>query len=120
MKKEIAKKWAEALRSGEYEQGTRVLNKYGKFCCLGVLCDLYQKEVGNLNVSKTVWGTIVYQGIERTLPPQVQEWAEIRSPSGQPKYSNIKGARALTELNDAYKLSFDEIAAYIEADWEHL
>lgn len=49
MKKEIAKKWARALRSKKYRQARGVLkikNKAGQtsHCCLGVLCELYQAE----------------------------------------------------------------------------
>jgi hypothetical protein len=44
MNKEIADKWIEALRSGEYEQGIASLQSGGRFCCLGVLCDLAIKE----------------------------------------------------------------------------
>lgn len=44
MKPDIAKKWTEALRSGEYEQCTLQLKKGEGFCCLGVLTDLYIKE----------------------------------------------------------------------------
>jgi hypothetical protein len=36
----LKKKWTDALRSGEYEQGqARFFNPdSGKYCCLGVLC----------------------------------------------------------------------------------
>lgn len=49
MKKEVAEKWTEALRSGKYEQGRGALCQDKKsggraFCCLGVLCDLYAQE----------------------------------------------------------------------------
>ena len=40
MNPEIKAKWIEALRSGKYEQGQGKLNKNGKFCCLGVLCEV--------------------------------------------------------------------------------
>ena len=46
MKKSVKKLWLTALRSGEYRQGHDVLRANGKFCCLGVLCDLYRKESG--------------------------------------------------------------------------
>lgn len=43
--KENVKKWLEALRSGEYQQGKRKLfTEEGNFCCLGVACDMYAKE----------------------------------------------------------------------------
>lgn len=40
LKPEIKAAWLTALRSGEYEQGRGALNRGGKFCCLGVLCDV--------------------------------------------------------------------------------
>lgn len=36
MNKEWAEKWAAALRSGEYKQGTGRLRQGDRFCCLGV------------------------------------------------------------------------------------
>lgn len=40
MKAKLKAKWVEALRSGKYEQGKYYLSDGGKFCCLGVLCDV--------------------------------------------------------------------------------
>ena len=46
MKADIKQKWVDALRSGEYKQGTGQLKCEGTntFCCLGVLTDVYAKE----------------------------------------------------------------------------
>jgi len=50
MNKAIKAQWIEAMLSGDYKQGKSALHyKSGatgakEFCCLGVLCDLYQKE----------------------------------------------------------------------------
>ena len=33
-------KWVEALRSGKYKQGRQYLNQDGKYCCLGVACEV--------------------------------------------------------------------------------
>ena len=46
MNTEIKQKWVNALRSGEYEQGSEKLYSGRGYCCLGVLCDLYSKENG--------------------------------------------------------------------------
>ena len=52
MKEKIKTLWTEALRSGEYEQGQEQLKTDAaeghkdKFCCLGVLTDLYCKDKG--------------------------------------------------------------------------
>ena len=41
MNKEIKREWTHALRSGKYKQGNGQLKtSSGKFCCLGVLCDI--------------------------------------------------------------------------------
>jgi len=42
-----AAEWVKALRSGDYEQGQDYLCRDGKFCCLGVLCEILElpKEV---------------------------------------------------------------------------
>lgn len=40
-------RWVAALRSGNYQQGQRVLrDENNGYCCLGVLCDLVKDEVG--------------------------------------------------------------------------
>jgi hypothetical protein len=50
MKKTVAEKWVNALRSKKYKQGRNALkmknNKTGtvRHCCLGVLCELYQQD----------------------------------------------------------------------------
>lgn len=46
MNQEIKQAWTTALRSGEYKQTTHALQADGKFCCLGVLCNIYAKEKG--------------------------------------------------------------------------
>lgn len=65
MNPEIKAKWVAALRSGEYVQTQAVLRTGDGFCCLGVLCDLYDKEG---------WGKEFFpsQGIP---PDGVREWA---------------------------------------------
>lgn len=41
----VRKLWANVLRSGKYEQGNNELQTAdGRFCCLGVLCDLVDPE----------------------------------------------------------------------------
>mgnify|MGYP007046850129 CR=1 FL=1 len=58
MKKDIAKKWVKALRSGKFKQGQGTLKQYDsegniKHCCLGVLCELYN-ETMKKNKKKTL------------------------------------------------------------------
>lgn len=51
MNKRIKNLWVKALRSGKYLQTKGILHKksrgYDKFCCLGVLTNLYVEETGD-------------------------------------------------------------------------
>ncbi len=44
MNKTYKKLWVEALRSDKYKQGRNRLRRDNKFCCLGVLCDVFRKR----------------------------------------------------------------------------
>src|SRR6478609_2401966 len=101
MKSKVAQKWVETLLSGKYKQGKSQLGmasnggwlqedqttgKYpqpSKFCCLGVLCDLYNKtKEGKRNpVEGLAWANGV-------LPTRVQEWAGMSTADGQYKDGN--------------------------------
>ena len=84
------------------------------FVCLGVLCDLYPKNV---------W--VEYQNGKQTsfeiltdLPLQVREWAGMNSNIGY--YGR---QRNLAECNDGYRgkpLSFKQIANIIERNMDKL
>lgn len=37
-------KWIEALQSGKYRQGKGFLHRKNRFCCLGVLCNIYDNS----------------------------------------------------------------------------
>lgn len=69
MNREVAKRWAAALESGEYEQGHGELRDVrGRYCCLGVLCEL--SGLGT-------WDGPRYLGERFVVPPQVAAWAEL-------------------------------------------
>lgn len=119
---EIAKKWVEALRSGEYKQGHEVLRGGNEFCCLGVLCDLALKE----KAVEAEW-TPEYRGrtyfsepdnrSETYLTHGVAKWAGVKSRS--PRVVSNGTSRPLSDLNDtAY--TFDQIANLIEEQAESL
>jgi len=83
MKHEIKEKWVEALRSGEYSQTTGVLRDDIGFCCLGVLCDLHQKETGEGEWLQPKINKRIYyldgSGVRDSgvLTPKVMEWAGL-------------------------------------------
>lgn len=124
MNAEIKTKWLEALRSGEYQQGREALLKvhsYGqRYCCLGVLCDLYRKETGRGRWEEpdpTLFDSCSMPfvlGNESThgLPlEEVRAWAELSSNS--PKVEFNGGLHPIDKINDD-GASFEEIANLIE------
>lgn len=109
MNQEIKQRWIEALRSGEYKQGYENLYHCGKFCCLGVLTDLYIKEHGlqwNQD-SADLWSFETEGGV---LPRSVMQWSGILEPNP------IIGNAQATVHNDQRDESFTTIADYIEKD----
>ena len=113
MKPEIKEMWVNALPN--YKQGKKCLrDQDDKFCCLGVLCDLYVKETG-----KAEWDddshTIL--GCEQLLPHDVVEWAGLDNEN--PFYIDPEHLEAaednevyLTVLNDR-GYTFEEIKQVI-------
>lgn len=124
MNPEIKTKWVAALKSGEYVKGTSFLKTIDeKFCCLGVLCDLYAKEHGIDAWEKN--GEISYQFRVKnsegegdseeikTLPFPVQIWSGV---SKLGSYPNEEPYGCLTRDNDSGK-SFTEIAETIQTNF---
>lgn len=107
-----------------------------KHCCLGVLCDLYNKDhKRKLSIKKTndpeVQGafdstTTVFTigGNPHHLPKVVKNWAGIEDNCGMLLYGKHiivdgKAVRCLSEMNDE-GASFKEIAHFIEEQYENL
>lgn len=84
MNPEVKQKWIDALRSGNYEQGSEKLRTVTGYCCLGVLCDLYSKEQGaewefrgldeNTHQTTDYW---YFEDQSEFLPESVKEWAGL-------------------------------------------
>ena len=109
MNPSIKQVWIEALRSGDYQQGRENLCSNGKFCCLGVLTDLYIKEHGLQwkQDSADLWS---FEEEGGTLPRSVQDWSGILEPNPM-ILDNFATAH-----NDRYAEDFATIADYIEKD----
>lgn len=116
MKKEIAMKWVEALRSGKYRQGRGELRtKDNRFCCLGVLCEI-TKDKTNVDWSwpSDLYDPLCFDGKYTALPESVRVLAGMKSISG-----DLSETKCLASLNDA-GMSFKEIADLIEKEYEGL
>lgn len=114
MNKKIKQKWVKALLSGEYVQTKgKLKTSENNFCCLGVLCDLAQKEgigawVKVLNHEEFLVGE---DSSMDTLPSKVMEWAGIESKWGF--YKSAHNFTTLAHENDTGK-TFKQIASDIK------
>ena len=134
MNQEIKTKWVNALRSGDYEQGQGALRNFdGQYCCLGVLCDLYDKHRMEEFGAESSWAvdtvslneyiSVLGDRSEVGVPPNaVVDWAglsdnnpdilvDLEDEIGEEKYQY---ELAIAELNDDKGLTFNELADLIE------
>ena len=101
-------KWIAALRSGDYKQTKGLLSDGFRHCCLGVACEVYQAEVGDLRVDRRS-GITRYDGEDSRLPLRVARWLGF-----QESDPLLPDGRA-SGLNDEGGYSFEQIADQIEA-----
>ena len=109
---QVVKLWTDALESGQYEQCGGVLERDGKYCCLGILCHLFCENVKDIR-KETELGTIQYAGDRLALPLEVMEWAGLTHKEGMFKDENDR-ANLLSGLNDGGQ-SFNTIAKVIKS-----
>lgn len=126
---EHRRKWVEALRSGGFRQGHGALrSRDGRYCCLGVACDLAAAEgVVVVDDDESGYGRdarlVAYvdpaTGYKDTayLPEKVRDWLGLSDERGRLK-ANAQvstDCNALSTLNDN-GFAFKEIANVIERD----
>lgn len=109
---ENAKKWVEALRSGDYSQAKGWLRREDRFCCLGIACNLHAEATGNAwETDDTQYaGEASYLGSGSVLPPKVQTWLGLTDSTG-----GISDDQCLSGDNDIGH-TFEQIADTIEAN----
>lgn len=120
MKKAIAMKWAKALESGKYQQGTGRLHNVNKdqFCCLGVLCDIVKKDVSGSWMGSEFITLSGGSGVHAP-PCSVVEFAGLKAREGQLTYGKI-GHTSLMSFNDSRRFSFKKIASIIRRRYKDL
>ncbi len=116
MNPEVKAAWTQALRSGEYIQGVGHLVEDGKYCCLGVLCDLAVKA-GIVTEQGGHFTTVTqddgsYDEDNCYLPRSVQTWAGLNSRNPEVTLNGLN--RPLAALNDSRGVDFQGIADLIE------
>lgn len=126
---EHRRKWVEALRSGGFRQGQGALrSRDGRYCCLGVACDLAAAEgVVVVDDDESGYGRdarlVAYvdpaTGYKDTayLPEKVRDWLGLVDERGRLKATAQEGVDrdALSSLNDS-GATFERIANIIERD----
>lgn len=98
---DFKKRWIEALRSGDYEQGKNSLYKDGKYCCLGVACVL--DGISTDVIEKRPYIT----GAMKPSEDLVQLSKNDISSTKDLDY-------VLSDMNDERGISFEGIANWIE------
>ncbi len=114
MNKKVKEKWLKALRSRKYSQCKGQLREEddngNTYCCLGVLCDIYNPKG---------WGK-EFHNSDTNLPQKVVKWAGLESddPVLSAKEANNPDAEeyagCASYLNDTKGKKFHEIAKFIE------
>lgn len=112
MNPEVKKEWLVDLRSGKYKQGkswlrNKTQDNGDEFCCLGVLCDTYDRINGENN-----WIGTTYKQSQSLLPDEVCQWAPLEN--GNPFVYYDGRLEPLSYLNDHIGLDFNQIADLIE------
>ena len=116
MNQHVKQKWITALRSGEYMQTCGRLRYEDSYCCLGVLTDLYDKDIQSENSWNEGDGLGHYCYIadgnitEGALPPSVMQWAGLK------EENPLVGDYRLAFLNDNEGLDFKQLADIIEKE----
>ncbi len=119
MNTKVKQLWIEALRNGQYQQGTkRLRDKEDHFCVLGVLCDLYVKRQHDCRWKPMetksgfrIVGKREVHWCEDYLIEPVMKWAGLDSQNPLVEYESKKVS--LSSLNDQ-GVEFKTIARLIE------
>lgn len=124
MNQDVKNAWIDALASGDYVQGKRRLCKDDKFCCLGVLTDLYvQSHPDAFWVRENHHGALVLSDETyntTNLPRVVRDWAGLEqtdpflvSPNHDPYPHLRSGGEPISALNDR-GYTFEELIPLIK------
>lgn len=107
MNADIKQRWVEALRSGQYKQGSGGLKINNCYCCLGVLCELHRQDFSGKGWQRNSQHGGQFSYILRDAvnypPEEVSNWVGL----------NSSVYDLLAEVNDA-GADFPTIASLIE------
>jgi hypothetical protein len=125
MDSSLKQKWVRALRSGKYKQASGQLKTEDGFCCLGVLCDVYDPSNWivaddlDLGEDNQEWHYKIsmrggYTSIMKdVLPEEIADAAGLSRQNPEVPYGIDGGMSSLAVINDS-GASFAQIADLIE------
>lgn len=126
MDSSLKQKWVRALRSGKYKQATGALRNEDGFCCLGVLCDVYdpdkwvqpippldedEDDDGKWNYADD--GDNYMYDTTEVLPEHITRIAGLTAQNPEVPYGIDGEMKSLASINDD-GATFHEIADLIE------
>jgi uncharacterized protein YndB with AHSA1/START domain len=105
-------KLAEALESGEYEQGFGGLRNGDRYCCLGVATDIFIKETGLIEWEEAEGSDGFYSAEEKAcIPPKkVVEYFGWDLDRCEPNILVKEVVLLASQHNDQGKATFKDIA----------
>jgi hypothetical protein len=106
---EARKQWIEALKSGKYPQIRHALHTIQGYCCLGVACELFSKELGIHR--EFHGGSESFDKKYSALPESLVELLGLKNSEG----GCTTNGPYLTELNDHNGYDFNRIAEELES-----
>lgn len=93
---ELQQRWRDALRSGQYPQGRHDLKSAeGKYCCLGVLCELIPQISQELEGTSWIFKSPTGESEISVLPGNSHTIVGLHGASGEADH-----LPNLTDLND--------------------
>lgn len=122
----VKEMWTEALRSGKYEQGHNRLRSNESYCCLGVLCDLYDSRGWLIRTEYAdeeypfPHTYLTYKGATAIPPEEVLEWANLTTKEliEIPDHPGelITATSVLMRKNDWENYTFEDMANLIDKE----
>lgn len=114
--------WVQAIESGKYPQGRQDLNCNGRFCCLGVACELFSVVIDSFQLCG---GLITRYGTEEDSEPcsSLAPIGVIKALALRDEFGHISEAfgilphSSLSTMNDK-GLDFPTIAKFIRENPE--
>jgi hypothetical protein len=111
-----AQKWANALRSGKYQQTTCVLQDSKGYCCLGVACEIFAPKYKRDALGYLIGGV---PNVDDGAPLMLEKVVEDLSRKTKLDITEINDGDTWVDEVYLSKFTFDEIADVIELIYVH-